>query len=50
VSGKVLAQLWATVLSACLRMPKEKDLHQRLVAIACSSLTDHHQEVLSILI
>ena len=45
VSGKVLAQLWSSVLSACLRMPQEKDLHEKVVTVACSSLVDHHQEV-----
>ncbi|XP_076820077.1 integrator complex subunit 4-like [Clavelina lepadiformis] len=45
VSGKVLAQLWSAALSIALRLTQEKSLHQKLVTMACSGLTDHHQEV-----
>nr|CAB3256446.1 integrator complex subunit 4 [Phallusia mammillata] len=45
VSGKVLSQLWSSILSIALRLPQSFSVHEKLITMASSSLSNHHQEV-----
>nr|XP_018670091.1 integrator complex subunit 4 [Ciona intestinalis] len=45
VSGKVLTQLWTTVLKIATRLSEETNLHRQIVDMACVGLRDYHQEV-----
>uniref|UniRef100_H2YBP5 Integrator complex subunit 4 n=1 Tax=Ciona savignyi TaxID=51511 RepID=H2YBP5_CIOSA len=45
VSGRVLNQLWTSVLQIAKRLPHEAALHRQIVDMACTGLRDFHQEV-----
>ena len=44
-SGKVISQLWSSIVSTALRLPSAKEIHLNLVKIAQNTLNDHKQEV-----